>query len=118
MHKYQPRIHIIRKTSTTPNPLTSLKMTDHKTFSFSETGFIAVTAYQNQLVRTVSHFNIKILNDIIFLNFVFIYYLFSTVSDYKVENRQQPFCKRFQRFQQAIRHRKVHKLQLIPLAEY
>lgn len=66
MHKYQPRIHIIRKTSTTPNPLTSLKMTDHKTFSFSETGFIAVTAYQNQLVRTVSHFNIKILNDIIF----------------------------------------------------
>lgn len=66
MHKYQPRIHIIRKTATTPNPLTSLKMTDHKTFSFSETGFIAVTAYQNQLVRTVSHFNIKILNDIIF----------------------------------------------------
>uniref|UniRef100_A0A8W8KBT6 T-box domain-containing protein n=1 Tax=Magallana gigas TaxID=29159 RepID=A0A8W8KBT6_MAGGI len=50
MHKYQPRIHIIRKTSTTPNPLTSLKMTDHKTFSFSETGFIAVTAYQNQLI--------------------------------------------------------------------
>lgn len=51
MHKYQPRIHIVRKTSLTPNPLTSLKMTDHKTFVFPETGFIAVTAYQNQLVR-------------------------------------------------------------------
>ncbi|XP_061189571.1 T-box transcription factor TBX20-like [Saccostrea echinata] len=50
MHKYQPRIHIIRKTATTPNPLTSLKSTEHKTFVFSETGFIAVTAYQNQLI--------------------------------------------------------------------
>lgn len=52
MHKYLPRIHIIRKTPNTPNPLLSLKTTDHKTFSFVETGFIAVTAYQNQLVRT------------------------------------------------------------------
>lgn len=52
MHKYLPRIHIIRKTPNTPNPLLLLKTTDHKTFSFVETGFIAVTAYQNQLVRT------------------------------------------------------------------
>nr|XP_022342613.1 T-box transcription factor TBX20-like [Crassostrea virginica] len=50
MHKYLPRIHIIRKTPNTPNPLLSLKTTDHKTFSFVETGFIAVTAYQNQLI--------------------------------------------------------------------
>ena len=52
MHKYLPRIHIIKKTPNTPNPLLSLKTTDHKTFSFVETGFIAVTAYQNQLVST------------------------------------------------------------------
>lgn len=95
MHKYQPRIHIIRKTSTTPNPLTSLKMTDHKTFSFSETGFIAVTAYQNQLVRTVSHFNIKILNDIIFLisySFI-IYFLLFQITKLKIDSN--PFAKGF-----------------------
>lgn len=73
MHKYQPRVHIIKrpdndntnllgKGSGYPYGLASgghhikLQVTadldsyEHKTFIFPETSFIAVTAYQNQLV--------------------------------------------------------------------
>lgn len=52
MHRYQPRIHLVRLTPgqqipTTPKQLDEL---DHKTFVFGETVFTAVTAYQNQLI--------------------------------------------------------------------
>lgn len=52
MHRYQPRIHLVRLTPgrcipTTPKELQEL---DHKTFIFPETVFTAVTAYQNQLI--------------------------------------------------------------------
>lgn len=52
MHKYQPRIHILKKKDATPNlpSITSLETEEFKTFIFPETTFIAVTAYQNQLV--------------------------------------------------------------------
>ncbi len=57
MHKYQPRIHVIRRKSDLPilHPFTpanvmSLDSDEVKTFAFPETVFIAVTAYQNQLV--------------------------------------------------------------------
>ncbi|CAO2635730.1 T-box transcription factor TBX20 [Lemmus lemmus] len=40
MHKYQPRVHIIK----------NLKSEEFRTFIFPETVFTAVTAYQNQLV--------------------------------------------------------------------
>ncbi|XP_052815282.1 T-box transcription factor TBX20-like isoform X2 [Mya arenaria] len=52
MHKYQPRIHIVRKRDTTPclPSVTSLDAEEFKTFVFPETTFIAVTAYQNQLI--------------------------------------------------------------------
>lgn len=52
MHKYQPRIHIVKKKDSTPNQssITSLDAEEFKTFIFPETVFIAVTAYQNQLV--------------------------------------------------------------------
>lgn len=52
MHKYQPRIHIVKKKDSTPNPpsITSLDAEEFKTFIFPETTFIAVTAYQNQLI--------------------------------------------------------------------
>ena len=53
MHKYQPRVHIIKKPDqwdgTCDKMISSHKYT--RTFSFQETIFIAVTAYQNQLVR-------------------------------------------------------------------
>ncbi len=66
MHKYQPRVHIIKKLQensvvnsngkqmTLSNKLNvseDLNQFEHKTFVFPETEFIAVTAYQNQLVR-------------------------------------------------------------------
>lgn len=52
MHRYQPRIHLVRlphgrSIPITPNELQEL---DHKTFVFPETVFTAVTAYQNQLI--------------------------------------------------------------------
>lgn len=51
MHKYQPRVHIVRKRDHTAAVI-DLNSTGAKTFEFPETSFIAVTAYQNQLVRT------------------------------------------------------------------
>ena len=52
MHKYQPRIHVVKVTDVTKLPVTSLEGEEFKTFVFPETKFIAVTAYQNQLVST------------------------------------------------------------------
>lgn len=50
MHKYQPRVHIIKKKDHTAS-LLNLKSEEFRTFVFIETVFTAVTAYQNQLVR-------------------------------------------------------------------
>jgi len=50
MHKYQPRIHLIKVDDVIKVSPTSLDDVDHKSFIFPETTFIAVTAYQNQLV--------------------------------------------------------------------
>lgn len=57
MHKYQPRVHIIKKPDESKvanlklHVSTDLEAFEYKTFVFPETSFIAVTAYQNQLVR-------------------------------------------------------------------
>jgi len=59
MHKYQPRVHLIKKpdeNSKISNSQFRLQVSndlenfEYKTFLFPETSFIAVTAYQNQLV--------------------------------------------------------------------
>jgi len=61
MHKYQPRVHIVRQVSPvnggqdgTLSPVRCMQdvvdMSQVKTFVFPETIFTAVTAYQNQLV--------------------------------------------------------------------
>nr|VZI24100.1 unnamed protein product [Spirometra erinaceieuropaei] len=56
MHKYQPRIHLIKRSAvepfmaTPPQSLSSIRSDEIKTFEFPETVFIAVTAYQNQLI--------------------------------------------------------------------
>lgn len=52
MHRYQPRIHLVRLTPGQQIPQTpkELDELDHKTFVFAETVFTAVTAYQNQLI--------------------------------------------------------------------
>lgn len=54
MHKYQPRFHVILDESEKGNSRTSLHemSKDHlRTFIFAETQFMAVTAYQNHMVR-------------------------------------------------------------------
>ncbi|VDO42129.1 unnamed protein product [Onchocerca flexuosa] len=53
MHKYQPRVHIVRRPRERPieQALTiDLHSEHYKTFQFKETQFMAVTAYQNQLI--------------------------------------------------------------------
>ncbi len=51
MHKYQPRLHIVKA-----NDLSSLRWNEFNTFVFRETTFIAVTAYQNERVLDCSLF--------------------------------------------------------------
>ncbi|KAK2150767.1 hypothetical protein LSH36_390g02086 [Paralvinella palmiformis] len=48
MHKYQPRIHIVKRKDTAS--IQNLEAEEFKTFIFPECIFIAVTAYQNQLI--------------------------------------------------------------------
>lgn len=48
MHKYQPRVHIARADDSYKHPFCNFK-----TFTFVETQFIAVTAYQNEKVQTL-----------------------------------------------------------------
>lgn len=52
MHRYQPRIHLVRLTGpqSVPQSARELQHMDHKTFVFPATVFTAVTAYQNQLI--------------------------------------------------------------------
>lgn len=50
MHKYQPRIHIVKKPEGASPQVTDLDNEEFKTFIFPESVFTAVTAYQNQLV--------------------------------------------------------------------
>lgn len=47
MQKYQPRIHIVRSPG---DEESRLDQRDTKTFTFPETAFMAVTAYQNHLI--------------------------------------------------------------------
>jgi len=55
MHRYQPRIHLVRWRET-GGPITDLECEDFRTYIFPETVFTAVTAYQNQLVSNQSKF--------------------------------------------------------------
>uniref|UniRef100_A0A0M3HSD4 T-box domain-containing protein n=1 Tax=Ascaris lumbricoides TaxID=6252 RepID=A0A0M3HSD4_ASCLU len=48
MHKYQPRLHVVRCAE-----LINLPYSTFRTFVFKETEFIAVTAYQNEKVGTL-----------------------------------------------------------------
>jgi len=52
MHRYQPRIHLVRLShgQSIPSNPKELQDLDHKTYVFPETVFTAVTAYQNQLI--------------------------------------------------------------------
>ncbi|XP_058818334.1 T-box protein H15-like isoform X2 [Topomyia yanbarensis] len=52
MHRYQPRVHLVRlgPGQQVPTSPRELQEVDHKTYVYPETVFTAVTAYQNQLI--------------------------------------------------------------------
>ena len=50
MHKFQPRIYLVRRREGVTGPVTDIEQEEYRTFVFPETQFTAVTAYQNQLV--------------------------------------------------------------------
>lgn len=51
MHRYQPRVHLVRRMEgDTTRPIVDLEREQFRTYVFPETVFTAVTAYQNQLV--------------------------------------------------------------------
>lgn len=51
MHRYQPRVHLVKAARADPQDLEKYLVSQHtRTFAFRETAFTAVTAYQNQLV--------------------------------------------------------------------
>lgn len=56
MHKYQPRIHLVKlrpdqlSHHNSQMVITNLENEQYRTYIFPETVFTAVTAYQNQLV--------------------------------------------------------------------
>lgn len=52
MHKYKPRVHVMEHDSRINlSRIQSLPTEEVKTFSFKETEFTTVTAYQNQQVK-------------------------------------------------------------------
>ena len=50
MHRYQPRVHLVKWREGRTEPVISLDREHFHTYVFPETVFTAVTAYQNQLV--------------------------------------------------------------------
>lgn len=70
MHKYQPRVHVIRKECGDElSPVKAVPSGDGvKAFSFPETVFTTVTAYQNQqvtntnLINSVSCHNVSLIS--------------------------------------------------------
>lgn len=63
MHKYQPRVHVIRKECGEElSPVRAIPAGEGtRTFSFPETVFTTVTAYQNQQVTQVHILSIGII---------------------------------------------------------
>lgn len=57
MHKYQPRLHIVKADE---NNAFGSKNTAYCTHVFHETAFISVTSYQNHKVQQLKHFIKKI----------------------------------------------------------
>jgi len=50
MHKFQPRIYLVKRSEGVNGPVTDIEKEKYRTFVFPETQFTAVTAYQNQLI--------------------------------------------------------------------
>ena len=50
MHKFQPRVYLVKRTEGQNGPVTDIEKEKYRTFVFPETQFTAVTAYQNQCI--------------------------------------------------------------------
>ena len=51
MHKFQPRVYLVKRREGDTGPVHDIEKEKYRTFVFPESQFTAVTAYQNQLVR-------------------------------------------------------------------
>lgn len=90
LHKYQPRLHVVQVnedgTEDTSQPGRV------QTFTFPETQFIAVTAYQNTDVREKGGFRkIRWIYESVFKCVIFFFLL---IADHAAKNRSQSICKR------------------------
>lgn len=107
MHKYQPRFHVVKA-----NNLLKLPLSTFRTFIFTETEFMAVTAYQNDQVkardrgRAARPFKVEQLITLLLQCECLWSPHFSRIFtsdpkyvylDHAAENRQQPVCKRLPR---------------------
>ncbi len=52
MHRFQPRIYLVIRPEGATGPIVDLEREFYRSYIFPETIFTAVTAYQNQLVKT------------------------------------------------------------------
>lgn len=75
MHKYIPRLNIVEVNNSSMDP----KLSSKHIFTFPETQFIAVTAYQNTDVSYL-------------LNSIFKFTTKHIKIDYSIKNRQQSIC--------------------------
>jgi T-box protein 20 len=50
MHKFQPRVYLVKRREGHNSPVTDIEKEQYRTFVFPETQFTAVTAYQNQCI--------------------------------------------------------------------
>ena len=77
MHKYQPRIHIIKKKDTSDTVAVDVERPSSlkKTFLFPDTVFTTVTAYQNQQVSLLLNFNNFIDNALIDIALIMYVYI-------------------------------------------
>ena len=64
MHKFQPRIYLVKRKEGEVGPVTDIEKEKYRTFVFPETQFTAVTAYQNQLVGDFDWFLSEIIRRI------------------------------------------------------
>ena len=83
MHKFQPRIYLVKRGEGKSGPVSDVENEKYRTFVFPETIFTAVTAYQNQLVRT-NHFAQSSL-----IHFI------SFLPDHQAEDRVKSIRQRF-----------------------
>ena len=50
MHKFQPRVYLVKRREGQNGPITDIEAEQYRSFVFTETQFTAVTAYQNQCI--------------------------------------------------------------------